>query len=108
MACFACVGPGFTGECFHERIEREGRLAREERARSKPDHVVEQVDHPSHYQTAAGLEAIDVVEAFGLGFCLGNAIKYVLRAGKKRDALTDLRKARWYLDRAIKQAEAKT
>jgi hypothetical protein len=65
---------------------------------------VDQVDHPPHYQ-GKGLEAIDVIEAFGLGFCLGNTVKYVLRAGKKRDALTDLKKARWYLDRAIAQAE---
>lgn len=70
------------------------------------ERLVEQVDQPTHYQGTGGLEAIDVIESFGLGFCLGNAIKYILRAGKKRDALTDLKKARWYLDRAIKQAEA--
>ena len=62
------------------------------------------VNHPGHYQTAAGIEAIDVIEAFGLGFNLGNAVKYILRAGKKgsrrcrqRDRLTDLQKAAWYL-----------
>lgn len=60
----------------------------------------EAVDHPPHYK-ANGMEAIDVIEAFDLGFCLGNTVKYVLRAGRKADALEDLRKARWYLDREI-------
>lgn len=63
------------------------------------------VDHPPHYQSN-GVEAIEVIEAFGLGFHLGNAVKYVLRAGRKGDALTDLRKARWYLDREIARREA--
>jgi hypothetical protein len=65
----------------------------------------EAVDHPAHYQ-GAGIEAIDVIEAFGLGFCLGNTVKYVLRAGRKGDAIEDLKKARWYLNREIQQREA--
>lgn len=61
----------------------------------------DEVDHPAHYQSG-GIEAIDVIEAFGLGFCLGNAIKYILRAGRKSDdVVTDIEKARWYLDREI-------
>lgn len=47
------------------------------------------------------IEAIDVIEAFNLGFCLGNTVKYVLRAGKKGERLEDLRKAAWYLEREI-------
>jgi hypothetical protein len=66
---------------------------------------LEVVDHPPHYQTAAGIEAIDVIEAFELGFSLGNAVKYILRAGKKGDRLDDLKKARWYLSREIANAE---
>lgn len=62
--------------------------------------MAESVNHPAHYK-AGGLEAIDVIEAFGLGFCLGNAVKYILRAGRKGDAVEDLQKARWYLDREI-------
>lgn len=60
------------------------------------------VSHPSHY-TAGGVEVIDAIEAWDLGFHLGNTVKYVARAGKKNKATTveDLRKARWYLDRAI-------
>ena len=60
------------------------------------------VDHPDHYQTSAGLEAIDVIEAFFHdNFHLGNAFKYLARAGKKGDRLEDLRKAAWYLQREI-------
>lgn len=63
--------------------------------------AAENVHHPAHYQTASGLEAITVIEAFGLGFNLGNAVKYVLRAGKKGPRLEDLKKAAWYLQREI-------
>jgi hypothetical protein len=66
---------------------------------------VDPVDHPQHYKSEAGIEAIDVIEAFGLGFCLGNTVKYVLRAGKKGDsamkAINDLEKGAWYLRREI-------
>lgn len=58
------------------------------------------VNHPAHYNVK-GIEAIDVIEAYGLGFHLGNAVKYILRAGRKDMGDTDLRKARWYLDRRI-------
>lgn len=57
--------------------------------------------HPAHYRSSSGLEAIDAIEAFGLGFCLGNVVKYVLRAARKGRYLEDLKKARWYLDREI-------
>lgn len=68
----------------------------------------EAVNHPDHYGGADNpYEAIKVIEAWGLGFCLGNTIKYISRAGKKGDALEDLRKARWYLDREISNLEAK-
>lgn len=66
----------------------------------------EMVNHPSHYQ-GNGIEVIDVIEAFDLGFCLGNVVKYVLRAGKKDARLQELRKAMWYLEREINnEAEA--
>lgn len=62
------------------------------------------VNHPSHYNASpSGVECIDVVEH--MPFCLGNAVKYVWRAGLKGDALTDLKKARWYLDREIARLE---
>jgi hypothetical protein len=66
----------------------------------------EAIDHPEHYGGADDpYEAIKVVEAWGLGFHLGNVVKYVSRAGKKGDALEDLKKARWYLDRYINRLE---
>ena len=68
--------------------------------------MADMVNQPPHYQ-GKGLEAIQVIEAFGLhqSFCLGNVVKYILRAGKKGDALEDLKKARWYLDREISRLE---
>ncbi len=58
---------------------------------------------PSHYRSLSGLEAIDVIENFGLdkNFNLGNVIKYILRSGKKGSSLEDLTKASWYLSREI-------
>lgn len=55
---------------------------------------------PSYY-ACNGIQAIDVIEAYGLGFNLGNVVKYVLRAGKKGVATEDLSKAMWYLSREI-------
>jgi hypothetical protein len=64
----------------------------------------EAVNHPAHYGGADNpYEAIKVIEAWGVGFCLGNAIKYIARAGKKGDLVEDLKKARWYLDREIQR-----
>lgn len=58
------------------------------------------VNHPSHYTShPSGVEAITITEGFG--FVIGNAIKYLWRAGLKGNSLEDLKKARWYVDRAI-------
>lgn len=68
--------------------------------------ATETVNHPPHYGGADNpYEAIKVIEAWHLGFCLGNAIKYISRAGKKADRIEDLKKARWYLDREIQNSE---
>ena len=70
----------------------------------------EKVNHPDHHKAPTDpdtiYEAIKVIEAWGLGFALGNCVKYLSRAGKKGDRLEDLRKARWYLDREIAKLEA--
>ena len=66
------------------------------------------VNHPQHYGGEEDpYEAIKVIEAWGLGFHLGNTVKYISRAGKKsgQSLLQDLRKARWYLDRWIQRME---
>lgn len=62
-----------------------------------------QVDHPAHYRKGSGFEAIDVIEAWELGFNLGNAVKYISRAGiKSSDSdIQDLEKALWYINREI-------
>jgi hypothetical protein len=66
----------------------------------------EAVDHPQHYGGKDALyEAIKVIEAWKLDFCLGNAVKYISRAGKKDPdkEREDLEKAAWYLARRIEQ-----
>lgn len=65
----------------------------------------EAVDHPAHY-AGGGIEVIDVIEAWGLNFLAGNAVKYIGRYMRKGSPLEDLKKARWYLDRLISQLEA--
>lgn len=63
----------------------------------------EYVENPSHYNSGK-IEVIDFIEDQKLGFCLGNVVKYVSRAGKKDSSKTieDLEKAKWYLEREIK------
>ncbi len=64
------------------------------------------VHHPKHYGGATNpYEAIKVVEAWSLGFHLGNVVKYILRAKDKGKYLEDLKKARWYLEREINNVE---
>lgn len=60
------------------------------------------VQHPEHYkQHPSGVECITITEHFG--FNLGNAIKYIWRAGHKDDAIKDLRKAQWYISRELER-----
>lgn len=70
----------------------------------------EPINHPLHYGGVNNpYEAIKVIEAWDLGFNLGNTAKYISRAGKKskKTLLQDLKKARWYLDREITNRENK-
>ena len=64
------------------------------------------VNHPSHY-TDGGIETIDFIEAKKLPYHLGNAVKYISRAGKKdqNKTIEDLQKAVWYIERYIKVLE---
>lgn len=86
---------------FDRWLESELNKAKSKRPEQKKD---DPVNHPAHY-TEGGIETIDFIEAKHLGFCLGNVVKYVVRAGKKDDQLQDLKKARWYLDREIASLE---
>jgi hypothetical protein len=75
----------------------------------KPD----MVNHPAHYKSESGLEAIDVIEAFtadlkgGEAVCTGNALKYICR-WKHKNGVEDLKKAKWYLERLINKLEKET
>lgn len=64
------------------------------------------VNHPRHYNMG-GVEVIDVIDAWDLGFCEGNVVKYVARAKHKGSELEDLKKGLWYLQHAIEKLEAK-
>jgi hypothetical protein len=58
--------------------------------------------NPPHYQShPSGIDCIQITEH--MNFCLGNAIKYIWRAGLKNNPIEDLEKARWYLDREIEK-----
>lgn len=63
----------------------------------------DQINPPHYKQHPSGVECIQIAEH--LNFCIGNAIKYLWRAGLKGDALTDLRKAKWYVEREIQRVE---
>lgn len=74
---------------------------------------MEKVNHPSHYQIGK-IEVLDVIEQTlngipslntDIAFSHGNAIKYLLRAGRKGDYLEDIKKCIWYLQRIVKLLE---
>ena len=73
---------------------------------------MDNVNHPEHY-TYGKIETIDYIEDKGLGFNLGNVVKYVSRCGHKKSkgmsanakAIEDLKKAAWYLNREISRLE---
>ena len=59
------------------------------------------VNKPKHYTEGRKYEPIDVIEDWGLGFNLGNAVKYLSRAGRKGDKNEDLKKAIFYINREL-------
>jgi hypothetical protein len=65
----------------------------------------EAVNHPKHYTShPSGVETIEITEH--MNFCLGNAIKYILRAPYKGKEVEDLKKAVWYLNRELARLES--
>jgi len=63
------------------------------------------VEHPAHYTShPSGIECIEITQH--MSFTLGNAVKYVWRADLKNDAIEDLKKAKWYIEREIAKREA--
>ena len=80
---------------FEEMNDREGIIIMDEDDNSS-------VIHPQHYGGKDNpYEAIKVIEAWEVGFNLGNTLKYISRAGKKDNIIQDLEKALFYLDREI-------
>lgn len=64
--------------------------------------AIDMVNHPPHYKEhPTGVECIDIVEEFN--FNVGNAIKYLWRAGLKGNEIEDMRKAVWYINREIER-----
>lgn len=76
----------------------------DEREARRREQSEDPINRPKHY-TAGGIEPIDFIESHDLGFHLGNVVKYITRAKHKGAELTDLKKARWYLDRKIQRLE---
>jgi hypothetical protein len=73
-------------------------------AEKENPHMSDPVNHPKHYSVhPSGIEAIEICEHFS--FTVGNAIKYLWRAGQKGNALEDIKKALWYLERAVKAGD---
>lgn len=72
-------------------------------ANQESDEPADPVNHPSHYNShPSGIEVIEITQH--MDFLLGNVVKYVLRCDHK-GGIEDLKKARWYIDRAISLRE---
>jgi len=67
--------------------------------------VYDSVNNPSHYTDGRTFRPIDVINDWGLGFNIGNAVKYISRAGRKCEAKEDLRKAIFYIEYEIAKLE---
>jgi hypothetical protein len=81
-------------------LEQELRERAKIRLQSSIERQPDMVNSPPHY-TAGGVETIDFIEAKNLNYNLGNAVKYITRAGLKGDRVEDLQKAKWYIEREI-------
>lgn len=91
---------GGSAKCYNDyatcRWHKGWRRASAVPARPEPNTV----DHPRHYNVGK-IEAITVIEDWNLNFNLGNCVKYVARADHKGNAVEDLKKALWYLQREL-------
>ena len=102
-SCFESIKMWLNAPCVNEP---EKTSAEHVDLQEVSEKVCDNVNHPSHY-TSGKIEVIDFIEDKQLGFHLGNAVKYISRAGRKDPARTveDLRKAAWYLNRQIERLE---
>lgn len=96
-----------TAQEYAELIQRQGYahpLTVGDIARDTLREINDLVNHPPHYTAhPSGVECIQVTEH--MNFCLGNAVKYIWRADLKNDAIEDLKKAVWYVNREIERRE---
>ena len=94
--------PGYDGVCKGEyRHPTQEDIIEFNKKECKKN---EMVDHPTHYGGEDNpYEAIKVIEVWGLGFNLGNVVKYISRVGKKGNRVEDLEKSIWYINREIKK-----
>jgi hypothetical protein len=84
-----------TAQEYAELMQRQTTIA---------DIIKDVVNHPPHYTAhPSGVECIQITEH--MNFCLGNAVKYIWRADLKNDAIEDLKKAVWYVNREIERRE---
>ena len=95
-----------VNDCLRIAFASESELDRALILISEGDIAEDPVNRPAHY-TDGKIEVIEYIEDKKLGFCLGNAIKYISRAGKKNPdkEIEDLKKAKWYIERRIKELE---
>ena len=75
-------------------------VIKDKRKENVPHGTTEHVNHPNHYNKGR-FEVIEVIEDWGLGFNLGNAIKYIGRCEHKENKKQDLEKALWYIKREL-------
>ena len=101
--CDGCEG-GALKICSTEECVELVRMWLERKCKDNPP--ADNVNHPSHY-TSGKIEVIDFIEDKELGFHLGNAVKYISRAGRKNPdkIVEDLQKAVWYINREIQRLE---
>lgn len=106
--CHSQVGKQHETNCPNRWVQATMPGMEQMQESAGPQAPVEQVQHPSHYGGDTVYEVIKVLRAWGLhkDAYLFNVVKYVARAGRKGDAVTDLKKARFYLDEAIKELES--
>ena len=96
------ITPERMKELVYQHTKPKRRMQSAEPRDIVTTHHTDMVNHPPHYK-AGGIETIDFIEAKGLGYHLGNVVKYVSRADHKGNKLEDLKKAQWYLNRAIEK-----
>ena len=101
--CDGCEGCALK-ICSTEECVELVRMWLEKKCKDNPP--ADNVNHPSHY-TSGKIEVIDFIEDKEFGFHLGNAVKYISRAGRKNPdkIVEDLQKAVWYINREIGRLE---